>query len=137
MKCVTVSIFPLSICHEVIGQDAMILVFSMLNFKPLLPLSFLTLIKRLFSSSSFSSIRAVSSAYLRSLLSLLEILISVCNSSSLAFHMTYSACKLNKQDDNIQPCHTTFPIWKQFVVPCLVLLILACIQISQEAGKMV
>ena len=29
------------------------------------------------------------------------ILIPACNSSSLAFHMRYSACMLNRQDDNI------------------------------------
>ena len=33
----------------------------------------------------------------------------------------YSAYKLNKQGDNIQPWHTPFPIWKQSVVPCPVL----------------
>ena len=33
-KSVTVSIFSPSIYHEVIGLDAMILVFQMLNFKP-------------------------------------------------------------------------------------------------------
>ena len=43
--------------------------------------------------------------------------------SSPAFHMMYSACKLNKQHDNIQPWHTPFPIWNQFVVPALVLTI--------------
>ena len=35
--------------------------------------------------------------------------------------MMYSAYKLNKQDDNIQPWHTPFPIWNQSVVPCPVL----------------
>ena len=30
----------------------------------------------------------------------------------------YSADKLNKQGDNIQPWHTPFPIWNQSVVPC-------------------
>ena len=29
-----------------------------------------------------------------------------------------SAYKLNKQGDNIQPWHTSFPIWNQSVVPC-------------------
>ena len=29
----------------------------------------------------------------------------------LAFPMIHSACKLNKQGDNIQPCCTPFPIW--------------------------
>ena len=33
----------------------------------------------------------------------------------------YSANKLNKQGDNIQPWHTPFPIWKQSIFPCLVL----------------
>ena len=33
----------------------------------------------------------------------------------------YSAYKLNKQDDNIQPWRTRFPIWNQSVVPCPVL----------------
>ena len=49
------------------------------------------------------------------------ILIPACASSSLAFHMMYSAYKLNKQGDNIQPWHTSFPIWNQSVVPCPVL----------------
>ena len=29
----------------------------------------------------------------------------------------YSAYKLNKQGDNIQPWHTPFPVWNQSVVP--------------------
>ena len=33
----------------------------------------------------------------------------------------YSAYKLNKQGDNIQPWRTPFPIWNYSVVPCLVL----------------
>ena len=94
--------------------------FLMLSFKPAFSLSFFALIKRLFSSSSLSVIRVVSSAYLR-LLFLLTILIPVCNSSSLAFHMMYSSYKLNKQSDNIQPCPTPFPILNQSVVPYLVL----------------
>ena len=40
IKSVTVSIFSPSICHEVMGLDAMILVFWMLNFKPAFPLFF-------------------------------------------------------------------------------------------------
>ena len=48
-KSVTVSIFSPSICHEVMGPDAMILVFWMLSFKPALSLSSFTFIKRLFS----------------------------------------------------------------------------------------
>ena len=44
-----------------------------------------------------------------------------CASSSLGFHMMYSAYKLNKQDDNIQPWHIPFPIWNQSFAPCPVL----------------
>ena len=84
----------LSICHEVMGPDAMIFVFSMLSFKPTFSLSSLTFIKRLFSSSSLSPITVVSSAYLRLSVFLLAILIPACASSSPAFHMMYSACKL-------------------------------------------
>ena len=54
-----------------------------------------TIIKRLFSSSSLSAIRGVSSAYMRLLIFLPAILIPACASSSLAFHMIYSAFKLN------------------------------------------
>ena len=60
-------------------------------------------IKRLFSSSSLFAIRAVSSAYLRLLIFRLAILFPACASSSPAFFMMYSAYKLNKQDDKIQP----------------------------------
>ena len=80
-----------------------------------------TFIKRLFSSSSFSTIRLVSCAYLRLLIFLLAILIPACASSSLAFRVMYSAYKLNKQGDNIQPWRTPFPMWNQSVVPCPVL----------------
>ena len=41
-----------SICHEVMGLDAMIFVFGMLSIKPAFSLSSLTLIMRLFSSAS-------------------------------------------------------------------------------------
>ena len=76
----------------------------MLSFKPVFSLSSFTFIKSLFSSSSLSAIRVVSSEYMRLLIFLPEILM-------------YSAYKLNKQDDNIQP----FSIWNQSIVPCLVL----------------
>ena len=96
------TVFP-SISHEVMGPDAMILVFWKLSFKPTFSLSSFTFIKRFFSYSSLSAIRVVSSAYLRLLIFLLAILIPVCASSSPAFLMIYSAYKLNKQGDNIQP----------------------------------
>ena len=55
-------------CHEVMGPNAMILVFSMLSFKPSFSLSSFTFIKRFFSSSLLSAIRVVSSKYLRLLI---------------------------------------------------------------------
>ena len=51
IKSVAVSIVSPSICHEVMGPDAMILDFWMLSFKPAFSLSTFTFIKRLFSSS--------------------------------------------------------------------------------------
>ena len=98
-----------------------------------------TFIKRLFSSSLLSAIRMVSSAYLRWLIFLLAILIPPCASSSPAFPMMYSAYKLNKQGDNVQPWHTPFPIWNQSVVPCPVLTVVSwpAYRFSQEAGKVV
>ena len=99
------------------GPNDMILVFWMLNFKPTFALSSFTFIKRLFSSSSLSAIRVVSSAHLRLLILLLAILIPACASSSPAFFMMCSAYKLNKQGYNTQPWRTLFPIWNQSV-PC-------------------
>ena len=51
-------------------------------------------------------------------------------------HMMYSAHKLNKQGDNIQPWCSPFPVWNQSIVSsssncCF----LTGIQVSQEAGK--
>ena len=68
IKSANVSTFPSSICHEVVGLDAInieyLFVNSFLNveFKPVFasPLLF----KRLFSSSLLSAIRAVSSSSL-------------------------------------------------------------------------
>ena len=104
------------------GLYAVILVFWMVSFKPTFLLSSFTFSKRLFSSS-LSAIRVVSSAYLRFLIFLPVISILACVSSSPEFLMMYSAQKLNKQGDNIQPWRTPFPIWNQSVLPCSVLTI--------------
>ena len=72
------AIVSTSICHEVMGTDAMILVFWMLSFMPTFSLSSFTFMKRLFSSSLLSAIRVVSSAYLRLLIFLPAILIPAC-----------------------------------------------------------
>ena len=74
IKSVIVSIVSPSICHEVMGPDAMILVSWMLSFKPIFSLSSFTFTKRLFSFS-LSAIRMVSSAFLRLLIFLPAILI--------------------------------------------------------------
>ena len=103
IKSLAISIISPSICYKVMAPEAMILVFRMLSFKPTFSLSSFTFIKRLFSSSSLSAIRVVSSAYLRLLILLLAILIPACASSSLEFRKMYSAYKLNKQGDNIKP----------------------------------
>ena len=86
----------------------------MLSFKPTFLLSSFTFIKRLFRSSSLSSIRVVSFAYLRLFIFLLTILIPACTSSSPAFYMMSSG-------ENIQPWCTPFPTWNHSVVSCPVL----------------
>ena len=91
IKSDTVSTVSPSISHEVMGPDAMILVFWMLSFKPTFSLSSFTFIKRLFSSSSLATITVVSSAYLRLLMFLPAILIPAGASSSPAFLMMHSA----------------------------------------------
>ena len=116
--------FPIY-CHKVMVLDAMILVFWTLSFKPTFSLSSFTFIKRFYNSSLLSAIRVMSSVYLRFLIFLLAVLIPACASSSLAFCIMYSAYKLNKQDDNIQPWHTPYPVWNQFVVPCPVLTVVS------------
>ena len=96
VHCHYFHLFP-SVHHEVMGPDAIKLVFVfscvcvfffflILSFKPVFSLSSFALIKRLFSSSSFSDFRVVLSAHLRLLILLPAILIPACNSSSPAFH---------------------------------------------------
>ena len=119
IKSATVSTFSASICHEVMGPNAMVFVFWMLSFKPPFSLSSFTFLKRIFSSSSFYALQVVASEYLRLLVFLLAILIPACASSSPAFHMMYSEYMLNKQDDNIQPWRTPFPFL--YIVICVAL----------------
>ena len=110
----------------------------MLSFQPTFSLSFFTFIKRLFSSSSLFAIRVVSSVYLRLLIFLPAVLIPAYASSSPAFHMMYSAHKLNKQGDNIaliESFSRLVPVYCSMSSSncCF----LTCIQISQEAGQVV
>ena len=68
-----------------------------------------------------------------------------CASSSLAFHMMYSAYKWNKQGDNIHPWPTPFLIWNPISTHGIVCYsvsvsnccFLTCMQISQQAGQVV
>ena len=74
-------------------------------------LSSFTFIKRLFSSSSLSAIKMVSSAYLRLLIFLLTILIPAWASSSLKSCIMYSLYKLNKQGDIYSLDILLFQFW--------------------------
>ena len=98
-----------------------ILVFRMLRFKPVIysPLSPLS---RGSSVPLLSALIVVSSAFLR-LIFLLAVLKPAYDTSSPAFHIMYSAYKLNKQDDHIQPWCTPFPIWNPSAGPCPILTI--------------
>ena len=120
IKSDTVSTVFLYIFHEVMAPDAMIFIFWMLSFKPTFSLSSFIFMNRLFSSSSLSAIRVVSSAYLKLFLFLLQSWFQLLLLPA-TFLMMYSAYKLNKQGNNIQPRRTPFPIWNQSVVPCPVL----------------
>ena len=118
-KSVTVSNVSYYICHEVMGPDAMKLVFWMLSFKPTFSLS-LIFIKRLFSSYSLSAIRVVSSAYLRLLIFLTAILTPACPSSRPVFLMMYPAYKLNKRL-TIYSLEVFLSLFGTSLVPCPVL----------------
>ena len=115
IKSDTISTVSPSICYEMMGPGAMIFVFWMLSFKPPFSLSSFTFI--LFAFCHKDGVICISKV--------LDIspsnLDSSCASSGPAFLMIYSAYKLNKQGDNIQPWHTIFPIWNKSVVPCPVL----------------
>ena len=100
-------------CHD--------LIFECWVLSQFFPLSSFTFNKRFFSFSSLSAIKVVSSAYLRLLIFLPATLILAWNSSNPAFCVTYSAYKLNKQGDDIQPCRASFPILNHPAVPCMVL----------------
>ena len=114
----------------------MILVFWMVKFMPTFSLSSFTFIKRLFSSSSLSTIRVVSSAYLKLLVFFLAFLILACASCSPAFFMMYSAYKLNKTIYSLNALFSLFGTshYSIFSSNCC---FLTCTQISQETGQVV
>ena len=111
--------FPIYL-PEVMRVYAMIFVFWKLSFKSTFSLSSFTFIKRLFRSSLRSP------HHEGGVIRVSEVIDISPGSpdSSLQFiqhSMTYSACKLDKQGDNIQPWHTPLPIWNQSVGPWPVL----------------
>ena len=119
------SIVSLFICHDVMGPDARSSFFecwilSHLFLSPL-PLSSRDSLVLL----HFLPLGWYHLHYLSLLIFLPTVLIPGCASFSLAFHMMYSAYKLNKQGDNIQPWRTPFPVLNQSVVPCPVLTVSA------------
>ena len=91
IKSVTIFTFSPSICQEVMGLDAMILVFWMLSFKPFCSLSSFTLIRGSLVPLHFLPLECYHLHYLRLLIFLLAIFIPPCGSSSPAFHIMYSA----------------------------------------------
>ena len=104
----------------------------MLHFKPTFSLSSFTFIKRLFSSSSLSAIRLVSSTYLRLLIFLQAVLIPACVSSSRVFLMMYSVYN-----------YTALMYSFSYLEPVCCSMsssnccFLTCIQVSQEAGQVI
>ena len=120
IKSVTVFTFSPSICHEVMGLDAMILVFwswvlSQLFHSPPSPSSRGSWVPLHFLPLEWCHLHIWGYWYF-SQQSWFQL-----ESPSLAFCVMYSAYKLNNQTDNIQPCCTPFPILNQSVVPCPVL----------------
>ena len=120
-KSLTVPIVSLSVCHEQWEWMPWSSFFECWISSQLFHYT-LTFIKELFSTSSLSVIRVVSTAYLRLLIFLPVNLIPACASSRPMFLMMYFAYKLNKQGDNIQLWHTPFLMWNLSVVPCPVLI---------------
>ena len=79
------------------------------DFKLSFSLSSFTLIKSLFSFSSLSVIRVVSSTHLNLLMYFSrQSWFPACDPSSLAFCLMCSAYMLNRQADNIQSCSNYF-----------------------------
>ena len=121
IKSVTVSTVSPSICHEMMGPDAMIFVFWMLSFKPTFSLSSFTFIRRLVNSSLLFAIRWCHLRiwgywYFSHQSWFQRVLPPAQRFLCCTLHI-----KLNKQGDSIQPWCTPFPIWNQSVFPCPIL----------------
>ena len=135
IKSVTASTFSFSICYEVLGPDAMILFLSFLTVE--IQASFFTLPFHPPHDALwflFTAIRVASSSYLRLLKFLPAILITALDSCSPAFHMMYSAYKLNKQDDIYIAISYSFPNFEpvHHSISRSNCCFLTCKQVSQE-----
>jgi len=119
------------------GPDSMILVFWMFSFKPAFSLSSFTFIKRLFSSSSLSAIRVVSSAYLRLYFSWQSwfqlVLHPVWHFTWYTLHISeirrVTIYSLDVSFSNLEPVHCSMSSSNCYF--------LTCTQISREAGQVV
>ena len=138
-KSVTISIVSPSICMKWWDQMRWSSFFECWVLSQLFQLFTCILINRLFTFSSLSAIREVSSTYKRLLIFLPGVLIPAWTSSSVAFLKTYSAYKLNKQGENIQPWHTPCPIFEPAYcsISSSHCYFFTCIQVSQDTGNMV
>ena len=91
-------LFPQLFAIKWWDTDALIFVFPMLSFKSAFSLSSFTFSKRLFNSSSLSTIRVVSYAYRKLLIFLPAVLIPACDSSRIAWRIlsiTLVACEMS------------------------------------------
>ena len=120
IKSLTVSIVSPSVFHEMMGLEAMILVFSECWVLSQIFHSLLSLLSRGSLVFAFclkggviciSEVIGISPGSLDCGLCFIQ----------PAFRMMYFAYTLNKQGDSIQPWGSPFPIWNQSVVPCPVL----------------
>ena len=110
--------------------DAIILVFLMLSFKLAFSLSSFTLMQGSlfllhFLPLEWYLMHIWGCWYFSRQCRFWLVIRPACASSSPAFHMVYSAYKLIKKVDNIQPWLTPFTVLTQSIVPCLVLTVVS------------
>ena len=111
-------------CHD--------LCFLNVEFNPAFSLCLFTFIKKLFNSTSFLPLGwyhlHIWGYWYFSWQSWFQLMLHP------AWHFTWCTLHIssNKQGDNILPWFTPFPILSQSIVPCLVLLLLDCVQVSRR-----
>ena len=123
IESMTAYTFSPSICREVMGSDAVILVFWMLSFKSICycrpsPSSRDASVTLLFLPLEWYHLHMWGCWYF-SWQSWFQLVIHP--TQHFTWCVMYSTYNVNKQSDSIQPWGTTFPILNLFVVPCPVL----------------